>query len=63
MSELGPYFKTLSEAQGLAVAKVEDGWVFLFTRDKLKDLLDTCDNQDQEKVMIFVKSSAGLPKN
>lgn len=49
------YLKALTEANGVSVATVEDGWVFAFTKEKLQFLLKGL--ADSEKLTIFVKDS------
>lgn len=52
------YLKALTEANGVSVATVEDGWVFAFTKEKLQTLLEGL--ADREKLTIFVKDSSKI---
>jgi hypothetical protein len=40
---------------------VKDGWVFTFSKEKLISLIEGL--PESENMIIFVKSSAGLPTN
>ena len=60
-NDLGSYVNELTNTQGVAVITVSDGWVLVFTKDMLKNLLKQA--KDSDKVMVQVKSSARLPKN
>jgi hypothetical protein len=58
---VGSYVSELVRHQGVAVVTVSDGWVFTFSKEKLKELVNSLENS--ERVTIFVKSSDGLPTN
>lgn len=63
MKDIADYIATLTDNQGVAVVTVSDGWVFTFTREKLLKLVETIDESDSNKLVVFVKSSADLPTN
>lgn len=61
MTNLAEYIKTLLDTQGVSVVTVNDGWVFTFTRDHLKEMVETLG--DKDSLAVFVKSSVNQPKN
>lgn len=63
MKDIADYIATLTDNQGVVVVTVSDGWVFTFTREKLLKLVETIDESDSNKLVVFVKSSADLPTN
>lgn len=42
---------------GVAVSKVSDGFVFVFTRKKLEEIVASLNDKKQDNCVIFVKSS------
>jgi len=54
-SDLSSYVDALTTVQGATVLTVDDGWVMIFTKERLIELLEKAN--DSDKVMIFIKSS------
>lgn len=46
---------TQLEMNGVAVAAVDDGHVYAFSKKKLLELIEACDRSKEEKVIVFVK--------
>ena len=42
---------------GVATVKVDDGQIFMFSRDFIRDLVMKLNDGDKDKVLIFVKKS------
>lgn len=49
------FFMELADKTGVAVAKVTDGHVLIFTRAHIQGLLDACDKSGENKVVVFVQ--------
>lgn len=45
---------------GVATAKVHDGQVFLFAKERLRELLEKAEAEGAESVSVLVKSPEGL---
>ncbi len=56
LDNVGEYVTALLKANGVSVVTAEDGWVFTFTKEKLRSLVEN--GEESENIMIFVKSSA-----
>ena len=45
----------MADRDGCAIAQVRDGYVLIFTKKQLQDLLTQCDAKKSERCMIFVQ--------
>lgn len=43
-------------ADGIAVLKVDDGTIFMFTRDKLHEMEAQMDAESKNEIILFVRS-------
>lgn len=59
--DLGGYIKELADQKGVSVVTVSDGWVMMFTKQKLQELIGAAENQDH--VLVFIKNSDSIVKN
>lgn len=44
------------ETDGVAAVKVRDGEIFLFSRKKIMDLIETMDKNGENRCMVFVQT-------
>lgn len=50
----------VAKHQGVAVLTVKDGWVLMFSRDKVTQMYEAMDNSSQEFIAVHVQSSGKL---
>lgn len=62
-TNIGEYINELSDQKGIAVMTVDDGHVFVITKETLQSLLAQAEAKQTNKVVLFVKSSALIPTN
>lgn len=46
------------ELNGVGACRVKDGEVFAFSKKKILELLDTMDEKNQDKIIVFVKTGS-----
>ena len=54
--------KANTEAFGIATAKVDDGQIFMFSKDFIWDLVKRLNDGDKDKILIFVKKATTPPR-
>lgn len=62
-TNLGEFINELSDQKGIVVMTVDDGHVFVITKETLQSLLVQAETNESNKVIVFVKSSASVPTN
>lgn len=50
------------EIDGVATASVSDGRVYIFSKKKLQEILATCEESGEDKIIVLVKDGSILGK-
>jgi len=56
------YMKAQCQVNGVSAIKVEDGEMFMFSRQLVDQLIEKLDSTGQENIIVFVKSGGQLQK-
>lgn len=52
------FLNAMADANGIAVSSVSDGHVFVFTKQRLQQMLEAC--ADKDRLVVFVKKPTNV---
>ncbi len=56
LAKAGAHLLTRAETDGVAVVNVRDGAVYAFSKKKLLELVQVCEDSGQDTVIVMVKN-------